>query len=119
MKTTPIFLALLGSLALLGCGPEDAGETRGGRQDVPDARNGNAQPAPTEAKPGCASDSDCGAGSGCALPGGVCVAFPTAEARFSVLVDPGEGSGLIPDQFAGLIVGAGGTVNVTLPEPLV
>ena len=66
--------------------------------------------------PVCTTDSDCAAGSGCVQ--GACVVYPTTETLFAVAVDPGEKSGLLSEQFGGVRIGPGGTVNITMPDPM-
>lgn len=81
----------------------------------------NQQPGPRglpAPAPECAVDGDCGEGSGCALPAGACVAFAEEGQVFSVLVKPQGDTDLLPDQYAGVPVGAGGRLDLTMDDPI-
>lgn len=67
----------------------------------------------------CTSHSDCGPLRGCLVQAGVCLDYLNENQVFTIAVDPGSGSDLIPDQFPSFPVGNNGQLNLTLTEPLV
>lgn len=91
------------------------GETAGpssSRGAVPKGSGG----APESQVLGCKSDRECSAGEGCA--DGLCLPFAREGLTFSIVVVPPADSGLIPDQFTGVSVQAGGAMDLTLTRPV-
>lgn len=76
---------------------------------------GNGTTPPSQAA-GCAGDRDCASGEGCAA--GLCLPLALEGRSYSVIVTPPAGSGLIQDQFAGVAVQAGGTMDLTVTDPV-
>ncbi len=84
-------------------------------QDRDAVSPGNAGAPPPEAS-GCADDGDCAAGEGCVA--GMCLPLAQEGRSYSVILTPPAGSDLIQDQFAGVAVQAGGTMDLTMTDPV-
>lgn len=110
MSVTRLFVIAVTALVACGGGPgTEPSQNRG--DDLPP---GSGSVPPKQAL-GCTSDRDCAAGEGCV---GVCLPLAGEGLTYSVVVVPPAGSGLIPDQFAGVAVQAGGTLDLTVTEPV-
>lgn len=104
-------LFLIASLAW-ACGPSDeAAGTKG-------AYEGTGNPTQPDVLAECVQDADCGTGEGCLASSGLCVALAPSSQTFSLLVDPGSGTGLLPDQYVGVPIGQGDPIEIILSQPV-
>lgn len=94
-----------------GGGPGGTGTLPADRDAAAPGASGGAPKAA-----GCAADADCGPGKGCA--DGLCWPLAREGLTYSVIVTPPAGSDLIADQFAGVSVLEGGTLDLTVTEPV-
>lgn len=115
MKVTKVNRSalVLVCMALLACSGGGDPSVTGDPQNQQPGPSGLPAPAPE-----CAGDGDCAEGSGCALPAGACVAFAEEGQVFSVLVKPQGDTDLLPDQYVGVAVGAGGRLDLTIDDPI-
>jgi len=106
-------VSILFSAILLACSgggdPQVSGDPKGGDKV-------NAPPLSGES--GCEKDADCGEGQGCAMTSGLCTDLAEEGQTFSVLVKPKDSTGLLPDQYVSVPVGAGGRLDLTIDEPV-
>ncbi len=103
------------AMVCVACSGGSATEPGGSPQDQDAVSPGNGGTPPPQAA-GCASDRDCAAGEGCSA--GLCLPFAQEGRSYSMIVSPPAGSGLIQDQFAGVAVQAGGTMDLTVTDPV-